>query len=105
MLPIGINKELWCGTFVVMHRVIMTDGMTVSDQVGLGLTATEEHSFIQDHASWIIRKLHHPAHTKLLLICNDLFLINFFSLTVSVHLLLPDHNFAIVCQHVSISLI
>jgi len=67
MLAIGINKELWCGTFVVMHRVIMTDGMTVSDQVGLGLTATEEHSFIQDHASWIIRKLHHPANTKLCL--------------------------------------
>ena len=46
-----------------------------------------------------------PCKHKTVLISNDLFLINFFSLTVSVHLLLPDHNFAIVCQHVSISLI
>ena len=64
MVHIQVNRKLCCDTFVVMQHVIMTDGVTVSDQVGLGLTTTEENSFIQDHTGWIVRKLHHSGYTN-----------------------------------------
>jgi len=56
-----------------MQHVIMTDGVTVSDQVRLGVTATEEDSFVEDQAGRIISKLHHPAVTPMSVLLLSMF--------------------------------
>ena len=47
---------------MVMEHIIMTDRVTVCDQVRLSLTTAEEYSLIQHQASWLIRKLNHPGY-------------------------------------------